>query len=90
MRGVGLNPIHVGQIPGLIYGICWRKWVQTNLKGVNVAGSLRRKIVAVLALAVGFGVVTGTNSATAASSAGTQLAPATAKAPAAHIADWWW
>jgi hypothetical protein len=91
MRRTGLNPIHVSQILGLLPRICWRKRDQTNLKGVNVAGSLRRKVVAVLALAVGFGVVTGTDSASAASSAGKHLAPASAKAPTVQTAaDWWW
>jgi hypothetical protein len=49
-----------------------------------VAGPLRRRIVAVLALAVGFGVVSGTTSA--------QAAPVAKHATVhiVHTSDWWW
>jgi hypothetical protein len=63
--------------------------LETDLKGVIVAGSLRRKVVAVLALAVGFGVVTGTDPASAASTA-KHVAPATSTSPVRAAADWWW
>lgn len=64
--------------------------LETDLKGVFVAGSLRRKVVAVLALAVGFGVVTGTNPASAASAAAKHSTPATSTPTVRAAADWWW
>ena len=56
-----------------------------------MAGSLRRRVVAILAVAVGFGVVVGTTSANAAPAKGTHTTTVHIK-PAGGLgptADWW-
>ena len=90
MRRVDLNPIHDGQILGLLSRNCCPKLVQTDQEGVIVAGPLRRKVAAVLALAIGFGVVTGTSAASAASSTDKHVAPTTGTSTVVKMADWWW
>ena len=59
-----------------------------------MAGSLRRRVVAILAVAVGFGVVVGTTSANAAPAKGVHvkpvhIQPAGGTSGGVKPADWW-
>jgi hypothetical protein len=95
MLGLALNPIHSVEI----WGNGARPIrVITHLssdKGDNVTGSFRRRIAAILALAMGFGVVMSSSPAAAAPvhrASHTTIAPAGTHAGSGMVtaADWWW
>jgi hypothetical protein len=72
--------------------IQWVVTAQTSIKGFKVTTSLRRRIVALLALVVGFGVVSGTASASAspAASQSSSVSVTSAQTSTMQAADWWW
>ena len=91
MPGLALNPGYwVREWPST--PVYWAEMAQTSIKGFKVSTSLRRRTVALLALIVGFGVVTGTASASAspAASHSSSVSVTSAHAPTMQAADWWW
>ncbi len=69
----------------------WVRVVQNSLREVNVSASLVRRLTAVLAMVIGFGVAAGTSGASAAPSTSVRAGATVAShSTTVRAADWWW